>query len=217
MKLYKYLSDEVFRDHLESHLRGEVHLSSWREFNDPMEGFFTYTANKDPQHVVDAIVSKKSAYRVCCFCESYEEFLLWSYYTNKHRGVCLEFEVDKKGLPSSCSLKAIQYSSTLPQLDANESVDVQARRFLLTKMLPWKQEGEVRLLGYKMEHATIRFGRLTGVIFGVNHSKGDPDKRTRQRVFRIIRDLGSGAPKPYQAKIEGKSPQIKRRILDCCE
>jgi len=214
MKLYKYLSDKTFHDHLDSHLRGEVHLSSWRDFNDPMEGFFIYIANGDQQQAVDAVVGKKSKFRVSCFCKSYKKFLLWSYYTNKHRGVCLEFEVHKKRLPANCILESIVYSPTLPQFDANANVDDQAKRFLLTKMTPWKQEGEVRLLGHNLSSDTISFGRLIGIIFGVNYSQGDSRDQTRQRVVHAVRDLGQSGPELYQAVIEGDSPEIQRRVFD---
>lgn len=114
MKLFRYLTDQVFRDHLESHLRGEIYLSSWRESNDPMEGFFTDTFCRDHRLIIDAVVGQKSEYRVCCFCKSFKKFLLWSYYTNKHRGVCLEYTIKQNQIPSHCVLAPITYTATLP-------------------------------------------------------------------------------------------------------
>jgi hypothetical protein len=217
MKLYKYLSDRTFRDHLQSHLNGEVHFSAWREFNDPMEGFFVYIANKDPRHQIDAIIGEKAVYRVSCFCRSWKKFLLWSYYTNKHRGVCLEFEVNKRNLPANCSLAPINYASTLPQFDSSLSADEQAKKFLLTKMRPWNQEGEWRLLGRNLQQYTVPFGRLTGIIFGANYADGDPNDTTRQQVVHETRSMGIRPPVLYQAYIEGNTPEIRRRVFDRCD
>ena len=215
MKLYKYLSDKTFRDHLQSHLNGEVHFSSWREFNDPMEGFFVYIAKGDTRNQIDAIVGEKTAYRVSCFCRSWKKFLLWSYYTNKHRGVCLEFEVNKKNLPANYSLDPINYDPTLPQFDSSLSPVEQAKKFLLTKMRPWKQEGEWRLLGRNLQQYTVPFGRLTGIIFGANYADGDPNDATRQQVVHESRSIGKLHPVLYQAYIEGNTPEIRRSVLDC--
>jgi hypothetical protein len=214
MRLYKYLPDKTFRDHLDSHLNGDVYLSKWSDFNDPMEGFFVYVADRDRCHVIDAIVGAKATYRVSCFCRSYNKFLLWSHYTNGHRGVCLEYDVNRRHLPPGCSLDSVQYSRTLPGLDATLPVDQQARSFLLTKMMPWRQEGEVRLLGQNLPQCTVALGRLTGIIFGVNYLRGDPNDQTRQRVVDDCRTKGASAPTLYQAVINGNSPVISRHIFD---
>lgn len=214
MKLYKYLSDETFRDHLQSHLNGEVFLSAWREFNDPMEGFFVYIANKDPRHSIDAIVGGKSEYRVSCFCRSYKKFLQWSHYANKHRGVCLEYEVSKKHLPRNCTLDPVSYLPRLPEFDSSLPLDQQARKFLLTKMNPWKQEGEVRLLGRNLPQFTVPFGKLIGIIFGVKYADGGPNDTTRQELVHAFRNIGHPSPTLYQACIDGNTPEIHRRVFD---
>ena len=215
MKLYKYLSDDTFRNYLQNHLHGEVYFSAWREFNDPMEGFFVYMANKDNQRLIEAIVGEKSAYRVSCFCRSWKKFLLWSYYTNKHKGVCLEFEVSKKNLPANCSLDPIEYAPTLPEFDSSLSADEQAKKILFTKMKPWEQEREWRLLGRNLHQYSVPFGTLTGIIFGVNYAKGDPDDTTRQQVVHATRNMEQHTPVLYQAYIEGNKPEIRRKVFDC--
>lgn len=215
MKLYKYLSGEIFEKYLGSHLKGEVYVSAWREFNDPMEGFFIYIARHDTQHIVEAVVGQKSEYRVCCFFKTYKEFLLWSYYANKHKGVCLEYNIQEP--PPECMLEAVQYSHTLPQLDTTASVDEQVKRFLLTKMDPWRHEQEVRLLARKVSCRTIPFGRLTGIIFGVNFADGNPRDTLRQQVASTVRGFGESGPKLYQAVIEGDSPKITRQPIDTHE
>ena len=174
-----------------------------------MEGFFTYIFHRDPQNIVGAVVGEKLEYRVCSFCKSYKKFLLWSYYANSHKGVCLEYSVRKHQLRPGCVLEPVQYNRTLPSLNTKASVNEQAKKFLLTKMMDWKTEQEVRLLAPKSIRASIPFGRLTGIIFGLNH----PDAEVRQKVVSTVRGLGRSGPMLYQATIEGDSAEIIRRNL----
>jgi hypothetical protein len=216
MKLYQYLSLEKFSKYFSSCIRGEVHLASWSEFNDPLEGYFSYIAHSDHRHIVDAIVGGKSEYRVSCFCKTYKKFPLWAYYAGNHRGICLEYEVNKKCLPENCILERVVYSRALPQLDADQSVDEQVKSFLFTKLLPWKHECEVRLLGKNLTHHNVKLGCLTGIIFGANYTKADPTDRMRQKVSCAIQEI-SRRPELYQAVINGNDPKIELKKVGPCK
>ena len=211
MKLYKYISNDTLYTHLDSILRGEVYLSRWNDLNDPMEGFFIYSANNNPRQHIDNVIGEKSEYRVSCFSKSYKKFLLWSHYSFKHRGVCLEFEVAKKDLPQNCFLEPIQYSKILPEFRIDEDINLQARRFLSTKLIAWKQEGEVRLLCRSPQQHTMPFGRLTGIIFGINYHKDDKHDQNRQKLINTIRHSCNDKPCLYQANIERESAEIHRK------
>ncbi len=214
MKVYKYMTCDIFMGHLETHLRGEVHLSSWRDFNDPMEGYFSYIANSAPKYIVNAIVGNKERYRISCFSKSYRKYLLWSHYTNGHKGVCLEFDV-KKPLPDNCILEPITYTKTLPCFDRDQDVEEQARRFLLTKTLQWKQEKEIRLLCPTPQVDNIVLGRLSGIIFGVKLAEGDMADQTLQHIMEAIQDSSHHQTLTlYQAEIEADHPNISRRIYE---
>lgn len=178
-----------------------------------MEGFFTYISRRENQGVIQEIIGEKYYYRVCCFCRSYKKFLLWSYYTNKHRGVCLEYDVDKTNLPPGCTIKPVNYTKTLPFFNPAGNIQDQAQTFLLTKLNVWKQESEVRLLGHDLPQNTVRIGKLTGIIFGVNFVVSDPDDELRQRVRRTILN-GCYPPKLYNAVIESNIPTISRQIIN---
>jgi hypothetical protein len=210
MKLYRYMCDNTFNKYLPSILKGEVHLSQWREFNDPMEGYFQYLLHSDPQHVVNAIVSEKTEYRVCCFSKKYTKYLLWSYYANKHKGVCLEYEVSRKQLPQDVILQPIDYSNTLPQLDASIQPDEQARKFLLKKTMPWQHELEVRLLCRNAKNTEIPFGELTGIILGVRRSEGVIQNETLQQVYEA--QNMSKKLRVYEAILNSDSITLGRKM-----
>jgi len=209
MKIYKYMTDDTFRDHLDSHLRGEVYLSLWREFNDPMEGYFSFFIKHHRMDIVDAVVSEKSEYRVSCFSNSDNKYLLWSYYTNKHSGVCLEYEVDKDQLPSNCILEKITYTAFMPKYDATRDINQQAQRFLLTKTAALKREGEIRLLCRNPHNDVIVIGTLTSIIFGMRCSH-----ETKQQVETAIQIGHYNNPTLYLAEIKSDRIRISRRKLE---
>ncbi|MFA4907491.1 MAG: DUF2971 domain-containing protein [archaeon] len=214
MKLYKYLSDETFAKYLDSYLRGEVYFSSWRDFNDPMEGYFTYVSRQNPKEDIREIIEQKSRYRVCCFCKSYKKFLQWSYYTNGHRGVCLEYNINKTNLPTYIIIKSVNYTKTLPSFNSAASIEDQTKTFLLTKLKVWKPENEVRILGHNILDNTIQIGKLTGIIFGANFDISDHNGEQRKQVRQNVLASGSNYPKLYNAVIDRITATISRRIID---
>ena len=97
-RLFWYRSRENFAKYIDNYLQGKIHFSSWRNVNDPMEGYFTYYPQYD---VISQLISEKNKYKICCFSKSYSNFLLWSHYAKDHKGVCLEYEFDTRHFPSN--------------------------------------------------------------------------------------------------------------------
>jgi hypothetical protein len=72
-----------------------------------------------------------------CFSRSWHSSLLWSHYADKHRGICLGFDVVEGGL------KRIAYVADRPILrvpPTEESIN----ELLFTKFLDWQYEEEWR-------------------------------------------------------------------------
>ena len=84
--------------------------------------------------------------RMLCFSKSYMNPVLWSHYADKHRGLCLAFEVprellldvtyDAERLAIDFEAEARRQSGVSPET---------AGRLLTTKFADWKYEQEVRL------------------------------------------------------------------------
>jgi hypothetical protein len=164
LKLYKFLTDAVFSDYMDNYLRGNVYISAWNAFNDPMEGFFHYFLSDG--HIADEIVGQKSRFRVSSFTPKYNNFLMWSHYTNKHKGVCLEYEVDPAALGVGNLLENITYVRSLRRIDTVAPIEDQAKIILLTKTYHWRYEKEVRLLFDSDRDRSVPFGQVKAVIFG---------------------------------------------------
>lgn len=81
-----------------------------------------------------------------CFSQDWTRPILWSYYADKHKGVCLGFDL-KSELVSE-----VRYSTDREMVDFDKDgesfvVDNQLReRLLLTKSIHWKPEDEVRMI-----------------------------------------------------------------------
>ena len=112
----------------------------------------------------DVIKALRNIALVSCFSTTLDSVLLWSHYANKHKGICVEFEVEDK------DFRKVVYSKELERFDlyksmevlfghelANELVDTNKEeyKFLLNpifrKSIDWEYESEVRCVFSKKE------------------------------------------------------------------
>jgi len=84
--------------------------------------------------------------RVLCFSKSWSNPVLWSHYADKHRGICLGFEI-----PDNCALE-VQYTSARLELQIEHELKKHGtigteivNRLLTTKYVDWAYEQEVRM------------------------------------------------------------------------
>ena len=106
---------------------------------------------------------------ICCFSEVNDDILMWSHYSDCHRGICLEFSLVRGFLRAA---QPVEYSRRYPSLDlASVVVDEDLRAaapWMLRKAKHWSYEKEWRVLefvngpGTKPWHPSC----LTGVIMG---------------------------------------------------
>ena len=112
--------------------------------------------------------------RLCCFSSSCLHPLLWSHYSNSHRGFCLIFDASTEEFGSALKVK---YQSNYPSLEITDSDPSRNLHVIvLTKAEFWSYEDEFRLIGVDSEgreylpikNNTFVFPEnlLVGVIFG---------------------------------------------------
>ncbi len=122
--------------------------------------------HKDPAHQKKFFIrfqNKIFELGVLCLSEVPDNILMWSHYSNGHKGFCLQFEnIDIRA-------QKIKYSETYPEINyLLTPVDDQIRLTLLTKSIHWSYEKEWRIIEYKHGSGTCAFPKekITGVIFG---------------------------------------------------
>lgn len=122
-----------------------------------------------------------------CFTQSPTDILMWSYYADKHTGVCVEYDFAK--LFTSCAnsfLFPVCYSENRPLLDIQKVYDPitqqiwndrivevfpSVMRSWITKSKEWEREKEWRLISFPIKNSSERLVRLpiaSRIITGIN-------------------------------------------------
>ena len=115
MKIYKY-SPCTEPDHLQAILEDrKFYFSDWRKLNDPMEGFFRYWVKDHTDEEIDLFVNEKDQLGLSCFSLTCNEILMWSNYTDNHKGVCIEVDIDT-GRSLDVTLEVMKYQKRIPNL-----------------------------------------------------------------------------------------------------
>jgi hypothetical protein len=89
---------------------------------------------------------------VVCFSADWENPVIWAHYSDKHKGLCLGFEIpEMKGDPANDESKKVTYIDTPEQFPSNflDLPDSErfaiVQRILFTKFDDWQYEHEIRV------------------------------------------------------------------------
>jgi hypothetical protein len=135
VRVYHFLPAEFALDDIK---KGRIRISEIDQLNDPFELWCVDQSNRQLRTVLHGFkqgVGTKVG--IVCFTRRWHNPLLWSHYADKHRGICLGFDVDERGL------KPVKYVRRRPELlipPTEESVN----ELLFTKYRDWKYEEEWR-------------------------------------------------------------------------
>ena len=112
------------------------------ELNDPFE--FLSVDLSDPyfRKALNELKKQNSEnYGILCFSTTWRNPLLWAHYADKHKGVCLEFEVPDEG---SAKIEYVKNRLKCPKR-LDELTQEFMKKLLLTKFVHWAYEEEYRL------------------------------------------------------------------------
>jgi hypothetical protein len=113
---------------------------------------------------------------IFCLSEVWDNKLMWSHYSNCHKGICYIFKSDRN-LPFFASALPITYSENYPKLNfltaSKDSLIID--KMFLTKSTDWSYEKERRIFDIENGPGLREFPGclLKGVIFGCRISKAD--------------------------------------------
>jgi hypothetical protein len=148
---------------------GRLKVSQLDDLNDPFECFSAdLSERKDRESFMRMKSHLASISELICFSRGWSNPVMWSHYAERHRGVCLGFEVPSEGLIP------VRYISRRKKLCINELSIAKTKELLATKHSHWRYEDEVRYfrpLSQPEEDGRryAKFGsdlRLTTVIIG---------------------------------------------------
>lgn len=133
-----------------SHLTQLNLKNEWRQ----TEGYIIERANylyNNPSDMMellrDADLKTIARTGICCFSQRNDTLLMWSHYANKHKGVCMTFDMTK--LTSiALTLYNVEYPKVYPSYNViRDSENFKSLRFLIaTKSQEWEYEDEVRII-----------------------------------------------------------------------
>ena len=122
-------------------------------------------------------------YGVYCLSTHSRSELMWAHYSDKHQGICLEFNVKNKLI---CAALKVSYETEYPEYDLTDDTAVGNLFPLLAKSAVWSYEDEFRLIAEdenafmpdpdpetpKMKNNFVGLpeGALTGIIVGCSAS-----------------------------------------------
>lgn len=208
-KLYKYFSfDSHWIDNIKN---GTIVFNSACNFNDPLDSRWSLDyeyilkarfmdADQDTKFVDEYIndIDKKSMitlyeedllylydlYRISCFSETPCSNLMWGHYADKHKGFCLEYDVEKLTDKLNLLLPVVY---TEKPFDASDILDMRGidDKFatlcpVLFKSKDWSYEKEWRIISFNRDNQIELYNvsdAITGVFLGFNtFSKDVSDK-----------------------------------------
>lgn len=117
---------------------------------------------------------------ISCFSKSPLISLMWSHYSNKHKGVCLGFNFDIEENTEKVIQMPVRYLDNIEQCDffneENISTGLMAYHWLLSKSKIWEYENEVRRIYIsKKGLLPINLNALSEIYLGLNTNNKDLD------------------------------------------
>lgn len=138
MILYKYRSLDNLKRLIEIILDKRIYVPRFKELNDPMEGFYTYT--KDLLPYKKEINTLKNEALICSLSKSNLIGMMWIMYADEGKGCCLELEIRE----NTWDCIDVDYKSEIPIIDSPSKVNL--KNIFGYKSSIWKYEQEVRYI-----------------------------------------------------------------------
>jgi len=91
MRLYHYLDARWGLDDIR---RRRLKISKIDDMNDPYEWKCAHSDDPESQAAIERTeLQSLEKYGVLCFSRSWNNVLMWSHYADRHKGICLGFDV----------------------------------------------------------------------------------------------------------------------------
>jgi hypothetical protein len=151
-------------------------ISRLHDLNDPFELYALELSDSNIRSAFSKVKDELHKNRgILCFSDRWSNPVMWSHYADKHRGVCLEFEVPNINL-MKVTYRFSRLKEELLQLSAKDPIVAERamQSCLTTKFSHWKYEREWRVFaGLETPGADGNYFadfaenlKLTGVIVG---------------------------------------------------
>jgi len=203
MKLFHF-RDENFG--LKSIKERRLKISRIMELNDPFEFLGASLANPEFRKAITSTKKQLSKTTgILCFSKNWKNPVQWSHYANKHKGICMGFEV-----PDQYPFE-VEYKNE--RLDPGAEIDLHDMyKFLSTKFIHWSYEEEWRLfvtLDKNEEENGLYFSDFSEKLELKQVIVGAQSEITRKQLSDALGDL-SGNIEVFKARPAFKTFEVVR-------
>lgn len=202
--LYNYTSINI--NTVKSILNEQLWLSHTNSFNDPVDPsikqFKKY--KEDYNYLLDSI-------KVGCLTTKKDNTLMWSHYADKHRGICIEYDIGKIYEKDNLIINKVNYKMpiiTHKSIVDKETLEIDNIKRLIElfsiKSNEWKYEKEYRILYYDKERkkdGVLIDCPIKSICFGTETSEDD-----KNLIYEIVKNKKGN-------KIEFKEAKFKQDKL----
>lgn len=142
MRVYHFVNKEYGLENIQ---KRRLKIATLNELNDPFELFGVELSEPSLRYAFRVMKNELAQNRgLLCFSKSWHNPVQWSHYADKHRGICLGFDVPDVHLGEvNYSPKRVVTDIESLKTPRELSFDV-VRKLLFTKYHHWKYEKEVR-------------------------------------------------------------------------
>lgn len=208
--LFKYYPFNL--NTLDSLINGYFYLPSKMQLNDPIE-----LPNIEMIGVEKFIDSN---YKICSFSNNRNSMLMWSHYTENHKGIMVEYSFGGE-LPSGTGIDKVKYKNENKRLrDKGKYI---FNQFLLTKNEEWAYEEEVRLLSYEKDkiyyenydYPNHNIGKVNAKVLSITLGCNFEESK-KSLILNLIKNINSNRSN-FEQKILLKKAKISENNLFCLE
>jgi len=174
---YKFRDFNNYKFLLDIFLNKRLYASSFRSLNDNFEGQF-YTHIFEETKRVRLNPKRNEHLSICSFSGQYENHLLWSHYSDGHKGLVIAFELEK----SKYEIQKVNYNGLKTFNDLPHMIE-DVKSVFFNKINEWEYEDEYRIIVEKQSYIDII---IKEVILGSEVSNLD-----KQLIVKLIEQIDS--------------------------
>jgi hypothetical protein len=184
------------RLHLETLLRDKkLFFSDPCTFNDPWDCRPRFS-DRRLDALQDILADSARKVRIYCLSVIGDSTLMWSHYSQNHRGICLEFDTNN---PLIQKARPCRYRNQYPEWP---DLPLGLAEVFLAKAMDWSYEREFRLFGSssdspaKLDGDFVRLpdGALTAIILGCQ-------SHHHAEVYELVKQFAPGLPIKQMVRI----------------
>lgn len=167
----------------------------------------------DPKHIEeyneDVKNSIEKSYGIFCLTTEGNNFLMWSHYSNSHKGFCIGFNTKILIETLKCGIGKVIYQEQIPKFRFNESIEDFVIKLLGTKGIVWNYENEYRIIKSLSANKSFTLPKeaISEIVLGCNM-----DLKTKFEIIEFIK-LNLNHCRVYEIKKSNRLFKLEKNII----